>query len=187
MTVLRSRRGGSGVRAVEGDLASPGAGEMRSVVGGLEQEHGQSLFGFCRRIGLDDDGSADVVQESLLRLLDAFEAGKRIVDPRAWLFTVTYRLAMDEHRRRGRSARLEIGWSERPGPSVDPVEHSELSAVWAEVDRLPERQRAALYLRYRADLPFEAIGRVMGITSSAARSHATQALATLRGRLWEDL
>jgi RNA polymerase sigma factor (sigma-70 family) len=55
--------------------------------------------------------------------------------------------------------------------------------VWTEVDRLPERQREVLYLRYRADLPFDAIARVLGITSSAARSHATQALGTLRTRL----
>ena len=51
--------------------------------------------------------------------------------------------------------------------------------IWAEVDRLPERQRAVLYLRYRADLPFETVRRVLGITSSAARSHATQAVAAM--------
>ena len=52
--------------------------------------------------------------------------------------------------------------------------------VWNEVDRLPERQRAVLYLRYRADLSFGTIGHVLGITASAARSHATQAVGTLR-------
>jgi DNA-directed RNA polymerase specialized sigma24 family protein len=51
---------------------------------------------------------------------------------------------------------------------------------------LPERQRAVLYLRYRADLPFERVGFVLGITSSAARSHATNALATLRRRLGQE-
>jgi RNA polymerase sigma factor (sigma-70 family) len=55
--------------------------------------------------------------------------------------------------------------------------------VWGEVDRLPERQRAVLYLRYRADLTFDAIGGVLGITASAARSHASQAIRTLRLRL----
>ena len=60
---------------------------------------------------------------------------------------------------------------------------SDRIAVWAEVARLPERQRHVLYLRYRADLSFEEIASVMGITASAARSHATQATATLRQRL----
>ena len=56
-------------------------------------------------------------------------------------------------------------------------------AVWAEVDRLPLRQRQVIYLRYRSDLEHAEIGQVLGITASAARSHATQAIATLRGRL----
>ena len=60
---------------------------------------------------------------------------------------------------------------------------SDRIAVWVEVARLPERQRHVIYLRYRADLTFEEIAAVMGITPSAARSHATQATANLRRRL----
>jgi RNA polymerase sigma factor (sigma-70 family) len=48
------------------------------------------------------------------------------------------------------------------------------------VDSLPERQRDVVYLRYRADLKYAAIASVLGITASAARSHATQAIASLR-------
>jgi DNA-directed RNA polymerase specialized sigma24 family protein len=44
-----------------------------------------------------------------------------------------------------------------------------------------------VYLRYRSDLDFEEIGQVLGITSSAARSHATQATATLRARLTDPV
>ena len=40
------------------------------------------------------------------------------------------------------------------------------------VEITPERQRQVLYLRYRADLPFEDIGEVLGISASAARSRA---------------
>jgi RNA polymerase sigma factor (sigma-70 family) len=91
---------------------------------------------------------------------------------------------MDHHRLRVRLAaltrRLDRGVSEAPRDAADRV------AVWAEVERLPERQRQVLYLRYRADLPFEEIGDILGITASAARSHATQAVATLRRRLGPD-
>jgi DNA-directed RNA polymerase specialized sigma24 family protein len=44
-----------------------------------------------------------------------------------------------------------------------------------------------VYLRYQADLDFDAIGTVLGITPSAARSHRTQALARLRERLPEEV
>ena len=149
----------------------------------IEREHGDALFGFARRLGIDDDVAEDVVQEALIRLYDAFMAGRQIDDPRAWTFTVCYRLAMDEHRRRERAARLTPVADPSPSDADNPVTMIERRAVWSEVDKLPERQRSVLYLRYRADLPYEVIGRVLGITSSAARSHATQAMGTLRVRL----
>lgn len=65
----------------------------------------------------------------------------------------------------------------------NPVDDDDRITVWTEVDRLPRRQRQIVYLRYRADLEYEEIGRVLSITSSAARSHATQEMATLRARL----
>jgi RNA polymerase sigma-70 factor (ECF subfamily) len=89
---------------------------------------------------------------------------------------------MDEHRRFARGLRLA---NARPRPTDvgDPGDDLERQQVWSEVDRLPDRQRAVLYLRYRADLAFEEVGLTLGITASAARSHCTQALATLRTRL----
>jgi RNA polymerase sigma factor (sigma-70 family) len=62
----------------------------------------------------------------------------------------------------------------------------ELLAVWAEVDRLPERQRQVLYLRYRADLTFEEIGEVLGMDPASARSSASRGIAALRERLGEE-
>ena len=50
--------------------------------------------------------------------------------------------------------------------------------------RLAKRQ--VVYLRYRSDLSFDQIGEALGITASAARSHATQAMATLRRRLGDE-
>lgn len=44
-----------------------------------------------------------------------------------------------------------------------------------------------IYLRYRSDLSYEEIGQVLGITASAARSHATQAMDTLRHRLAAEI
>lgn len=155
----------------------------RTVVD-LEQRHGQALFGFVRRQGLTDDQARDAVQEALLRLWHELRGGTRIENPRAWAYRAIYRLAMDQHRlgRRLRllSGRLDLGRR----TTSDPAQSlSDRVAVWGEVDKLPSRQRQVLYLRYRSDLSFEEIGEVLGITASAARSHTTQALATLRRRL----
>jgi len=157
------------------------------VVVAFERRHGQIMFGFVRRLGVADAAAADVVQESLLRLYDALVAGQGIRDLKAWTFHVAYRLAMDEHRRLARGQRnANASAANRPAADDDPADDIERRQVWAEVDRLPDRQRAVLYLRFRADLPFEDVGTTLGITASAARSHCTQALAVLRGRLTKD-
>ena len=171
----------SRVRAIDVVL---GNDALESIVLDLERRHGQALFGFVRRLGLSDAQAADAVQDVLLRLWAELVAGRSIEQPKAWAFRAIYRLAMDQHRLQRRIGAI----AERLGRSdearrVTPLDAGDRIAVWAEVDRLPERQRHVLYLRYRADLTFEQIGSVMGITASAARSHATQATATLRRRL----
>lgn len=157
---------------------------LEQVVLVLEKRHGQELFGFVRRLGLTDSQAADAVQEVLLRLWAELQAGRTIEQPKAWAFRTIYRLGMDQHRLARRIGGLveRLGWS---GEQEDHTAHDagDRIAVWSEVARLPQRQRHVLYLRYRADLSFDQIGEVMGITASAARSHATQATATLRRRL----
>lgn len=148
---------------------------------GLADEDAQALFGFVRRLGLSDAQADDAVQETQVRLLTEYRRGIVIANPRAWAFRSIYRLAMDEYRLRRRIAlmvgRLAVHRSE-------PERHvSDRIAVWTEVDRLPERQRQVIYLRYRADLAYEEIGQALGITAGAARSHAAQAIERLRAAL----
>jgi RNA polymerase sigma factor (sigma-70 family) len=156
----------------------------RQIVEDLHRRQGQLLWGFARRLGLDDAEAEDVVQEALLRLWHELRNGAPIERPDAWAFRTTYRLAMDRHRlrRRWRMFRERLA-----PPTHDSVNRrDEAIAAWAEVDRLPQRQRQVVYLRFRADLAFAIIGEVLGIEAATARSNATRALATLRERLGEE-
>ena len=168
------------------DVVADRLGAHERAVVMFERAHGQVLFGFVRRLGVNDSAAADVVQESLLRLFDALRNGQPIRDVKSWTFHVAYRLAMDEHRRFTRGLRVSKMRIHQPTHS-DPADELDRQQVWSEVDRLPERQRTVLYLRFRADLPFEGIGIALGITASAARSHCTQALASLRDRLAKEV
>lgn len=163
---------------------SPGAaGESEGLATsiGLGVDDAQALFGFARRLGLNDAQADDVVQESQTRLLTEVRRGIIIANPRAWSFRTTYRLVMDEYRFRRRIALLSSRLAmRRREPESEP---SDRVAVWSEVDRLPERQRQVIYLRYRADLAYEEIGQTLGITAGAARSHAATALERLRAEL----
>jgi RNA polymerase sigma-70 factor, ECF subfamily len=180
--IEQASTGGTGL------LSLDGSGRERTVRL-LYQRRSQEMFGFARRLGLADEDASDAVQETMLRLWRELDAGAEIADPDAWAFRVLYRLGMDSHRlaRRlgGLLDRIGGGFPARPTDDHggDPSRRIEVDAVWHAVDRLPERQRVVLYLRYRADLPYERIGLALGITPGAARGHASTGLATLRRRL----
>jgi RNA polymerase sigma-70 factor (ECF subfamily) len=55
--------------------------------------------------------------------------------------------------------------------------------VWAAADVLPPRERAAIYLHYRADMAFDRVAIVMGITPGAARTYASRGVDRIRRRL----
>jgi RNA polymerase sigma-70 factor (ECF subfamily) len=159
---------------------------VRSLYGRRAQE----LFGFARRLGLADEDASDAVQETMLRLWRELGAGTEVADPDAWAFRVLYRQAIDSHRlkRRLRAVAERLGGGRRADEAAaDPARLADVDAVWRAVDRLPERQRAVLYLRYRADLPYERIGAALAITPGAARGHASTGLATLRRRFQEEV
>ena len=60
------------------------------------------------------------------------------------------------------------------------LEHDE---VLAALDRLPDRQRETLVLRYYSDLSEADIADTMGISRGAVKSHASRGMAALRASL----
>lgn len=164
---------------------SPARARLPLSAGAVEDVHehrGRELFGLCRRLGLDSDEANDAVQETFLRMWHESSRGIVIIDPESWAFRVAYRIAMDHHRlgRLARSIADRISSSTNAPDDVDPADRL---SVWAAVDRLPPRQRAVVYLRYRADLSYDRIATVMGITANGARNDASAAMASLRRRL----
>lgn len=152
------------------------------VVTELHEQQGGRLFDFARHQGLGDQQAADADQEAMLRLWLELQRGVRIDNPLAWTYRTTYRLAMEQHRFRRAFARL-LPRIAPTHPTYAGPEASDGLVVWTMVDRLPTRQRQVLYLHFAGDLPFDDVASVIGISSSAARTHASRALATLRSEL----
>ena len=154
-----------------------------AVVERLYNDRGRELWAFGRRLALTPDECDDAVQEAHLRLWASLARGTVVDDPAAWLFRVFYRLAMDRHRLSRRVRELLQRWPGRGQASAaDPAERL---SVWAAADGLPPRERAAIYLHYRADMSFDRVATVMGITPGAARTHASRGVDRIRRRLTE--
>jgi RNA polymerase sigma factor (sigma-70 family) len=161
------------------------ADALRATVVSLQAERSAELWGLARHLNLEPEEADDAVQETLLRLWSALRDGQAIERPDAWAFRTLYRLAMDRHRWRRRVRVLAERIGRQPTWS-SPYDHADRMAVWDAVETLPERQRLAVYLRYRADLPFEEIGQILGIAAPSARSHVSRALDALRAQLGEE-
>jgi RNA polymerase sigma-70 factor (ECF subfamily) len=160
------------------------AGALERRVTEHYERRGRHLWGLARRLGATDEQAADVVQEAHLRLWRELSAGTYVEDLDAWTFRVAYRLVMDHHRL-GRRIHELVG--RLTSGHIESVSHvlDDALSIWPMVDRLPARERASLYLRYRADLSFEQIGEVMGITTASARTYASRAVERLRATIGE--
>ena len=127
----------------------------------------------------------DVVQEALLRLHDALEAGEDIRSPRAYAATVTTRLAIDQLRSARRTREQYVGdWLPEPllteGGADDPAHAAELAdslsvAFLVLLEQLSPRQRAALLLHDVFDYGYDEVAAIIGSTEAAARQLASRA------------
>lgn len=170
---------------VEGVLTISDGVLDTAIVTGLQAQHGAALYDFARHVGLSDAEAADAVQEALLRLWRELRRGTHIETPLGWTYRTCYRLAMSQHRWRRQLGRLLPRLAPSHSAYAGP-ETSDRVSVWAAVDELTPRQRHVVYLHYAADLPFDEVALIVGISPSAARTHASRGLATLRRTLADE-
>ena len=126
----------------------------------------------------------DIVQETLLRLHRALENGEQIQSPRAFVATVTTRLAINELRSaRARREQYVGEWLPEPiitGGSDDPAQHAEMAdslslAMLVLLESLSPEQRAVLLLHDVFDYDHAQIAEIIGKSQDNVRQLATRA------------
>jgi RNA polymerase sigma factor (sigma-70 family) len=136
-----------------------------------EEQRGPVLAQLRRMLGRD--AADDAFQETFLRALRAYptlEHGRHL---RAWALQIAHNVAVDALRRT-RLASADVPDLE----SVDePLPFEELRRLTAE---LPQKERAAVFLRYGYDLSYEQIGSALGQSPEAARQAASSGVRRLR-------
>ncbi len=126
----------------------------------------------------------DVVQEALLRVHQALDAGEQIASPRAFVATITTRLAINELRSaRARRERYVGEWL--PEPIItdgrdDVTQHAETAdslslAMLVLLESLSPEQRAVLLLHDVFDYGYAEIAAIVGKSEDNVRQLATRA------------
>ena len=151
----------------------------------LLAEHGREIQTVAQVILHDRDEAADVLAETVIA---AWEKGSSLRDPdalRPWLLRIATNQALS---RRRRSVRLVALDSVLDQESADPRGSAETHvAILEGLALLAPRERAAIALRYLADLPVEEVARAMGTQPNTVKTQLREALAKLRRGMADDV
>jgi RNA polymerase sigma-70 factor (ECF subfamily) len=159
-----------------------GASDARADFDRLLGELRPKLHRYCARMtGSVVDGE-DVLQDALVKAIEAFPADGSISHPEGWVFRIAHNAALDFLRRRARqdAARSD----EDPDMIVDPVtvaENREIAAVSLRTFmRLPVAQRGSTVLMDVLGYSLDEIAGIMEISVPAVKAALHRGRARLR-------
>ena len=171
--------------------ASDETGEQAGAPGGLEElylRHAPEAVRLAFLLTRDPGVAEDVVQEAFIRVAGRFGHLRSAASFDAYLRRTVVNLCMSHHRRRRVAdayvdrERARIARVEPTAPTPDLETRNELRDALA---ALPERQRAAVVLRFYLDQTEEQTAATLGCSVVAARSLVHRAMQTLRDRIGE--
>lgn len=161
------------------------------------------IFQWCRSCSLDPHRSADIVQEVLTatyRALPTFQTDHPETSFRGWLWTITRRKVIDDHRNRARQPLGQGGstaqqrlakQADRAGvPDSDPTSldhwNSLLQRAVAQVQGDFEPRTWQAFWRTTLDgIPTAVVAEELGMTSAAVRQAKSRVLRRLRSHIGE--
>ena len=117
----------------------------------------------------------DCFQETFLAALRAYPSLRSSHNLKSWLLTIAHRKAID----RARAVRPSAPLADAREP-IHPTTDEPDPALWAEVAALPEKQRAAVVLRFVNDMAYRDIGVVLDCSEAAARRSTHEGVKRLR-------
>lgn len=142
-------------------------------------EHGRTILRFCIAEAGPERGE-DCFQETMLAALRAYGELRDAGAVRAWLLAIAARKVVDQHRAGVRAPEPVADVDAHVGTGDADASSHDDATLWRRVARLPDKQRRAVTLRYRADLSHREIAAAMDTTEDAARRNVFEGLARLR-------
>ena len=152
----------------------------------LFSRHQREIYAYLLRMLRDPELAADLTQDAFVKAYRAYDSLEKPENARAWLYQIAHRVALD-NLRRNRIVRFIplVGESRNSAPSAEHlVMEANLSGeLQRALERIPERQRAALLLAELHDLSGLELAAALGVSHVAARALLTRARESLRQAL----
>lgn len=156
----------------------------------LYERHHQTIYRYCRSIVRNDHDAQDALQSAMACAYAALCASERDLAVRPWLFRIAHNEAISILRRRPREDQLTDAHESLNSDVERTAEERErLSMLLADLQALPERQRAALLMRELSGLSIEEIAGALSVSTGAAKQTLFEARSSLhefaKGRAME--
>jgi RNA polymerase sigma-70 factor, ECF subfamily len=165
------------------------AWERDAAAGFVEElfaaHHGE-IYAYLIRMLRDPELAADLTQDAFIKAYRNYDTLEKPENARAWLYQIAHRVALD-HIRRQKIVRFLpwTGESRGAAPSTERLvmDAHQSSDMQRALERIPERQRAALLLAELHDLTGLELAAALGVSHVAARALLTRARESLRQAL----
>ena len=146
--------------------------------------HGPMVLRICRRVLRYPQDAEDAFQATFLVLAHRAGSIRRRDSVASWLFGVSQRVAAQARLRAARRGQGErIAAEQTPEACLPSHAGDEPEALLEEIDRLPDRLRAAVVLFYLEGLTYEAAALELGVSEGSVRGRLARRRAQLRRRL----
>ena len=169
-------------------------GGNESAVAELVDQYKDGVFRLALSV-LDDEAEAnEAAQDAFIAALGALESYRDGSSFKAWLYTITLNASRSRLRKRKTLAALRatlqsifrIQTQKIPSPEELVVQNEQDAAIWQALERLGERHRLPVVLRYYHELSMAEIAGILGINEGTVRSRLHTAHDRLRGLLEEQ-
>lgn len=161
----------------------------------LVELHQGAVIGTVYRMLNNLDDAHDLAQQVFIRVWRSAPRYEATAKFTTWLYTITRNLVFNETRRRSRRREVSIEQENEDDPPKHFADHSipgaDENLAKAEfhdaldraIEALPEKQRLAVILRGRQDLPYEEICAILKMSLPAVKSLLFRARNDLRKNL----
>ncbi|MET7951223.1 SigE family RNA polymerase sigma factor [Micromonospora sp. NPDC005324] len=139
------------------------------------------LLRFGNVLTQDRSAAEDLAQETLIRVGLAWSRLRLDGNPVGYAQRTMVNLFLNERRRRKPMPTDKIPEAGREDAGLAAVDST--AAIRQVLANLPPKQRAAIALRYLADLSDEEIGQLLGCTPATVRSQLSRGMSSLRATM----
>jgi RNA polymerase sigma-70 factor (ECF subfamily) len=155
------------------------------------RQYETGIFRLALSIVEDQAEASEITQETLIAALGALPRYREQQSIKAWLYRIALNQGRAHLRKRNAIERLKgtltslfrVQTQKQVSPEEELVEDEREAAVWRALNRLDERHRLVVVLRYFHELPIAEISQILSIHEGTVHSRLHSAREKLRNEL----